>query len=257
MTAESLEDFVRRGDPDRYLSSLTAPAEDRQKLHILYAFNIEASRIPWAASTPELALARFNWWYHCVGDLNDSARTGNHWLMADLAELVNATGCTADPLVRILESRCRELEPLPFANYTEFESYIEGTSSEMMWLAARLLGATNDAEDTVRQYGWAVGVANFLRAVPKLEAGGRMMVNWSAISPNEVVGEATRRLENARLSRSIVPRRVRPALIAGWRVDAALRRVELGFDRVAEGRLDEPMLAKWLAFLTVLITGRW
>ncbi len=43
-TASSLAGFVRRYDPDRFLTALFAPPEKREALLALYAFNHELAR---------------------------------------------------------------------------------------------------------------------------------------------------------------------------------------------------------------------
>ena len=58
--------FVRRHDPDRFLSALFAPPEKRPALLALYAFNHELARAREAAREPALALIRLHWWREVV-----------------------------------------------------------------------------------------------------------------------------------------------------------------------------------------------
>ncbi len=39
---------VKTGDPDRYMATMAAKPPDREKLLVLYAFNLEIARAPWS-----------------------------------------------------------------------------------------------------------------------------------------------------------------------------------------------------------------
>src|SRR5580692_9280 len=58
--------FVRRHDPDRFLTALFAPPDKRPALLALYAFNHELARAREAAHEPALALIRLHWWREVV-----------------------------------------------------------------------------------------------------------------------------------------------------------------------------------------------
>jgi len=53
---------LRRGDRDRFLTALFAPADRREALFALYAFNLELARIRESVSQPMLGLIRLQWW---------------------------------------------------------------------------------------------------------------------------------------------------------------------------------------------------
>ena len=60
--------FARRHDPDRFLCAIFAPAERREALFTLIAYNHELARAREAAKTPLLALMRLQWWRDVVDD---------------------------------------------------------------------------------------------------------------------------------------------------------------------------------------------
>jgi len=62
----NLAGLVRRVDPDRFLTALFAPAEKREALFLLYAFNHELARARESVSEPPLALIRLQWWREVV-----------------------------------------------------------------------------------------------------------------------------------------------------------------------------------------------
>src|SRR5271170_1831103 len=68
-------ELVRAADRDRFLAALFAPAEHRQALHALYAFNIEVARVREAAREPMPGEIRLQWWREVVnGERADEAR---------------------------------------------------------------------------------------------------------------------------------------------------------------------------------------
>src|SRR5262249_58078593 len=55
-------ELVRTADRDRFLASLFAPADRRDALHALYAFNVEVTRVREAAREPLPGEIRLQWW---------------------------------------------------------------------------------------------------------------------------------------------------------------------------------------------------
>jgi NADH dehydrogenase [ubiquinone] 1 alpha subcomplex assembly factor 6 len=54
--------MVRRHDRDRFLTTLFAPAAERQALLALYAFNHEVAKTREVVSEPMLGRIRLQWW---------------------------------------------------------------------------------------------------------------------------------------------------------------------------------------------------
>ncbi len=55
-------ELVRDADRDRFLAALFAPAEQRDALFALYAFNVEVGRVREAAREPLPGEIRLQWW---------------------------------------------------------------------------------------------------------------------------------------------------------------------------------------------------
>ena len=55
MSIDACAEMVRAGDPDRYLSAMTAPVASRARLLVLYAFNLEVARAPWVTKEEMIA----------------------------------------------------------------------------------------------------------------------------------------------------------------------------------------------------------
>src|SRR5579859_2497108 len=93
-------DLVRCHDPDRFLTALFAPAERRETLFLLYAFNHELARAREVASEPTLALIRLQWWREVV----EGARR-RHEVAGPLGEALDARRLDKDDLLAMVEGR--------------------------------------------------------------------------------------------------------------------------------------------------------
>ena len=60
---------VRRHDWDRYLFTLFAPADVREDLFTILAFNTEIARIPDMVSEPLLGQIRLQWWQDSINKI--------------------------------------------------------------------------------------------------------------------------------------------------------------------------------------------
>lgn len=157
--------LVRRHDPDRFLTALFAPAERRDALLTLYAFNHELARAREVVSEPPLALIRLQWWREVV----EGARR-RHEVAEPLTAALEAGVLCRKDLLRLIEARETEAEA-PVATLNEWRAWLLTGAGGLAVAAARLLRATEP--DVARPYGAAYGVAGVLRSVRVLAAAGR------------------------------------------------------------------------------------
>ena len=78
---------------------------------------------------------------------------------------------TGPGLSDLIEARRWDIGRDPFEDEADFTRYIEATSGNLIRAAARALGPAED--DVLRDAGFALGLANWFRAIPALEAAGR------------------------------------------------------------------------------------
>ena len=173
---------VRRYDPDRYFCTLFAPAEKREVLFTLYAFNHELARCREVVREPFAALIRLQWWREVVEGGRTLAQVGRHEVAGPVRAAVEAGTLDGAELLRMIEAR--EMEAEPIETLADFETYVRGSAGGVMVAAARALGMA-DAE-TVRDWGAAYGVAGVLRSAEALAAQGRSVI------PVELVAAARR-----------------------------------------------------------------
>src|ERR1700733_11944885 len=100
----AIEELVRRGDPDRYLSALFAPADKRPHLLALYAFNVEIARVADTVREPMMGEIRLEWWRETLA----GARQGmprNHHVARALTMLLSPTDLPAEWFEGMLSAR--------------------------------------------------------------------------------------------------------------------------------------------------------
>jgi 15-cis-phytoene synthase len=164
----SLAELVRRHDPDRFLTALFAPAEKRDALLALYAFNHELARAREVVSEPPLALIRLQWWREVV-----EGAPRRHEVAEPLSAAVAAGELDRGDLLSVIDAREAETEP-SFASVAAWRDYLFAGAGGLMVAAGRLLGAPEP--EGLRPLGAAYGIAGLLRSVGALARQGRCML---------------------------------------------------------------------------------
>ena len=176
--------FVRRHDPDRFLTALFAPVERRPALLVLYAFNHELARAREAVREPPLALIRLQWWREVV---EGAART--HEVATPLTAAIAAGALDRGDLLALIDAREIEAEP-QIDTVEDWLTYLRGTAGGLAVAAARCLRASDP--ETIRDLGTAYGVAGLLRAVRALTHQGRCLLPADrlaayGLSPEDII----------------------------------------------------------------------
>ena len=256
MTLQACADLVARGDPDRFRATMAAPVPTRAVLFPLYAFNIEVSRAPWVTAEPAIAEMRLQFWRDTVEEIAAGKPPRAHEVAAPLADAIPPDLIGA--LDALIAARRWDIYSDPFADRAAFDAYLDATAATLVTVGARTLGAPADAEPVLRDAGWAHGLASFLRAIPALEAAGRVpLVEGTPQAVRDLADEGLARLARARAGRGRVPRAAAPALYAGWRSEGVLRAARDIPERVIEGKLDSSEFAARLGLMRLSLTGRW
>jgi len=256
MSLQACAELVARADPDRFRATMAAPVAARRVLFPLYAFNIEVSRAPWVTEEPLIAEMRLQFWRDVIEELAQGRPPRAHEVVGPLAEAIpQDLIALLDPLVT---ARRWDIYRDPFEDRAGFDAYIEATAARLVVVAARTLGAPREAEPVLRDAGWAFGLAAFLRAIPALEAAGRVpLVDGTPQAVRDLADDGLSRLARARAARRHVPRVAVPALYAGWRAEGVLRAARDIPERVIEGKLDGSEFAARMGLMRLALTGRW
>jgi phytoene synthase len=170
MSDDGMLDFVRRRDPDRFLTALFAPPARRGAVLALYAFNHELARAREATREPGLALIRLQWWREVV----EGARRA-HEVAGPLGTALDAGHLHAPDLLAMIAAREAEAEPA-IASRADWEAYVEGAAGMLAVAAGRALGAEPGLFSRLCDLGTAYGVAGQLRSVAALARRGRCLL---------------------------------------------------------------------------------
>ena len=244
--------LVERGDPDRFLAVMAAPVAARLVLFPIYAMNVEVSRAPWVTAEPMIAEMRLQWWRDALAEIAGGGTVRRHEVVTPLAGVLSAD--LAGELDAAVAMRRWDIYRDAFEDAQDFQRYIDATSGSLLWAAVRSLG---DADETVvRDAGYAQGLANFLCAVPELEAQGRVpLVDGRVEAVRELAEDGLQRLSRARKSRGSVSQQAAPAMLAVWQAGAMLRHAARDPASVGEGRLARG--PRRLALMARAATGLW
>jgi 15-cis-phytoene synthase len=178
---EPMVALVRRHDPDRFLTALFAPADRRDALLTLYAFNHELARAREMVSEPPLALIRLQWWREVV-----EGEQRRHEVAAPLSEAISAGALQPALLLPLIDAREAEAYG-DFATEAEWRAWLQAGAGGLAVAAAAALGASDP--ELFRSFGAAYGVAGLLRASGVLAAQGRCLLPHDLLASHHLTPE--------------------------------------------------------------------
>ena len=261
MTDPSLAAALRLHDRDRYQTALFAPADRRDALFALYAFNYEIARIRESVREPMLGLIRLQWWRDALDEIYAGKPPRRHEVVAPLAQAIAARGLSQAHFTALLDARAQDMEEMPPESLETLERYAAGTSGSLILLALEVLGVrAPEAAETGRAIGIAYALTGLLAAVPFHAQRRRLYLPVAltakhgvdlersifALKPSAELAAATReiaalaknRLDAARRRYGAMPRAAMPALLHGNLAERRLRRLA-----AADHNLFDPKLA--------------
>jgi phytoene synthase len=244
--------LVREADRDRWLATLFAPAQHRDALYALHAFNVEIARVRDLAREPMPGEIRLQWWREVLSGERDGEATA-HPVAAALRDTLDRYAVDPAPLVTLIDALTFDLYDEPMTLLDDLDRFAAETQSALMSTAAAILGG--DAARLVpltRPAGIAFAIAGVLASFGRhaarrqlyvpLEVLDRHGVDREAIfagqgseelqsAITELTRHARRQLAAAQAALAEAPDNVLPALLPVATVGPALRRMERrGFD---------------------------
>ncbi|MFB9148390.1 squalene/phytoene synthase family protein [Roseovarius ramblicola] len=247
-------EIVRRADAARFQAAMAAPVAARPVLFPIYAFNVEVARAPWVTSEPMIAEMRLQWWADALEEIRAGGVVRRHEVVTPLARVLDAGA--AGLLSDLIEARRWDVERDPFEDEAEFTRYIETTSGNLIRAAVRALGPAE--ADVLRNAGFALGLANWFRAVPALEAAGRKpLPDGRPDAVRALAREGLSRLAKARAGRGGVSRAAAPALLPLWEAGPVLRAAARHPGSVADGTLDPAPARSRFTLMLRAMSGCW
>ncbi|MBR0681681.1 squalene/phytoene synthase family protein [Roseomonas eburnea] len=176
MSPSAIGAFARAHDPDRFLCALFAPAEKREAIFALIAFNHELARAREATSNPMAALIRLQWWRDAVEEARAGRPARRHEVAAPLHAAIAAGLLDADALIALVDARDAETEEGGLATEEAFVAWLRGTAGGWSAAAGAALGADAEACEVLRALGAAYGLAGVLRSVAAHASQGRCLL---------------------------------------------------------------------------------
>jgi len=240
--------LVRRHDRDRYQTALFAPADRREALFALYAFNYEIARVREIVTQPMLGQIRLQWWREIVEAAFAGAPVRQHEVAAPLAAVIRDFALSRALFDRMIDTRELDLADEPPATLAALEDYAEGTSATLLFLALEALEASETAtRSAAREVGIGYALAGLLRAMPFHARAGRCYIpadigvrirldpsDYAGLHDSlalraaaaEIADAAVGHLRAARRYRFEVPRRARTTMLPAVAADRFLARLK-------------------------------
>jgi 15-cis-phytoene synthase len=237
--------LVRQADRDRFIASLFAPADKRNALHALYAFNVEIARVREAAHTALPGEIRMQWWVEVIGGERAEEARANP-VAGALLTIIERCGLPPSRLIGLIEAHRFDLYDEPMRDMAELETYAKQTSSALFALAVKILAGV-EADAICTPAGVAYAVTGLLRAFPLHVARRQIYVPTALLAAHGVdfsdvyagrsssgleaaLGElravARRELQSAREQMAQLPAPAVPALLPLALVGPSLDRLE-------------------------------
>lgn len=235
---------LRKGDRDRYLSTLVLDDEHRNAVTALYAFNADVASIRERVSDPAPGEIRLQWWSDALDGEGHGAIRQNP--VADaLLDTMTRYSIPAGTLLRLIGARRFDLYDDPMPDLESFEGYAGETVSTLYQLAAMILndGETIETGDAAGHLGVAHAMVGHMRSFGYVSSQGRIMLPWSIMAANgvtedeifsgtasegvvEALGQiaelAVEHLNKAKAAIKQLPARLRPAFAQIAVLDAQL-----------------------------------
>jgi 15-cis-phytoene synthase len=165
-------DLVRSNDRDRYIATLFAPAEHRDALYALYAFNAEIARVRDVAREPMPGEIRLQWWVDVLNGERDGEASANP-VAAALLDTIQRHKLGTALLTALIDAHRFDLYDEPMAHLANLESYARETSSALITLALQILTGSS-IEIAAKPAGIAQTLTAVLHAFP-LHAGRKQL----------------------------------------------------------------------------------
>ena len=160
---------VRKYDPDRFLISLFAPAERREALWALFAFNYEVSKTRAVVSDAALGRIRVQWWREEVekifGIEGNYSSIPDHEVLGPLAEAIRDYNLSFDLFDDLFTAWSFDLEDGQPETLNALLFYSGRMEEPLLSLALRIMGG-EEALEPVSPIAVNYALAVILRRVP-------------------------------------------------------------------------------------------
>lgn len=170
---ETLDDLVRRVDPDRWLASrFIGDAAARADVIALYAVNYELARVAGGVSNALMGEIRLTWWREAMEEIAAGKPPRKHPNVEALA----ASKFDPNALAALSEARFTDLDEGPLKDEAAVLAYVDSTAGALAVLAARRLDPSADPH-AVKGAARAWGLSGLWRL--KQAGRDRLPTDWT------------------------------------------------------------------------------
>jgi phytoene synthase len=181
--------LVREADRDRYLATLFAPADRRDDLFALYAFNIEIARVRDVAREPMPGEIRLQWWREVLAGERDGEATA-HPVAAALLAALKKHSIAPSRVTALVDAHTFDLYDEPMPTLDDLDNYAVMTQSALIDIAAHILGVRRaETMMLIRSAGIAVTVAGVLTGLARHSARRQLYVPLEVLDRHGVSRE--------------------------------------------------------------------
>jgi phytoene synthase len=195
----SLDETVRRADPDRWLASrFIGDPTLRADVIALYAFNHELARVAETVREPLMGEIRLTWWREVLDEIFDNRPVRRHPVTEALALAIQRRNLARAPLDAMVEARFADLEPEGLGDDAALDAYIDGTAGALIALTVAAASGVEAHDLRPVARAWA------LAGLPRLRRAGvrRLPERWTDARTRAAVLDA---LSEARTAVAALP----------------------------------------------------
>ena len=233
---ETLDDLVRRVDPDRWQASrFIGDPVARADVIALYALNYELARVAGGVSNALMGEIRLTWWREAMEEVAAGKAPRKHPNVEALA----ASRFDPNALAALADARFTDLDEGPLKDEAAVMAYVDGTAGALAVLAARRLDASADPH-AVKGAARAWGLSGLWRL--KQAGRSRLPESWTQADVKQRV-EAQLKAARGEIKRlpvaafpAVAPTALARAYAAGREMSELEKKARLTFS-VATGRL--------------------
>jgi phytoene synthase len=216
---ETLDDLVRRVDPDRWLASrFITDASARADVIALYGLNYELARVAGGVTNALMGEIRITWWREAMEEIAAGKPPRKHPNVEALA----ASKFDPNTLAVLADARFADLDDGPLKDEAAVLAYVDATAGALAVLAARRLDPTADPH-AVNGAARAFGLTGLWRL--KQAGRSRLPEDWAQA---DLAGRVEAQLKTARTEVKGLPVAAFPAIAPAALVRPYLKGREMG-----------------------------
>lgn len=216
---ETLDDLVRRVDPDRWLATrFIGDRAARADVIALYAMNYELARVAGGVTNALMGEIRITWWREAMEEIAAGKPPRKHPNVEALA----ASGFDPNALATLADARFADLDEGLLKDEAAVLAYVDATAGALAVLAARRLDASADPH-AVKGAARAFGLAGLWRL--KQAGRSRLPMTWTQA---DVAARVEEQLKAARTEVKGLPVGAFPAVAPAALAGAYMKGREMG-----------------------------